>query len=29
VLEDSMGGPGAPDAERTTCLFTLGTDLKF
>ena len=29
VLEDSMGGPGAPDAEPQTLLFTLGTDLKF
>jgi hypothetical protein len=29
VLEDSMGGPNAPDAERQTILFTLGTDLKF
>jgi len=29
VLENSMGGPGAPDAERHTVLFTLGTDLRF
>jgi hypothetical protein len=29
VLENSMGGPGASDAERQTVLFTLGTDLRF
>lgn len=29
VLRDSLGGPGAPDAELNTILFTLGTDLKF
>ena len=29
VLEDSMGGPGAPDADTQTLLFTLGTDLRF
>lgn len=29
VLEDSMGGPGAPHAKRQTLLFTFGTDVKF
>jgi hypothetical protein len=29
VLEDSLGGPSAPDAEPQTILFTLGTDLRF
>jgi hypothetical protein len=29
VLEQSMGGPGAPDADHKTVLFTLATDLKF
>jgi hypothetical protein len=29
ILEDSMGGPGAPDAERQTWLYFLGFDLKF
>ena len=29
VLELSLGGPGAPDAERQTLLFTLGMDLRF
>jgi hypothetical protein len=29
VLELSLGGPGAPDAERQTILFTLGMDLRF
>jgi hypothetical protein len=29
VLEQSMGGPGAPDADNKTVLFTLATDLKF
>jgi hypothetical protein len=29
VLELSLGGPGAPDAERQTILFTLGMNLRF
>jgi hypothetical protein len=29
VLEDSMGGPGAPHADNKTILFTLGMDLRF
>jgi hypothetical protein len=29
VLEDALGGPGAPNAVKQTVLFTLGTDLKF
>ncbi len=29
VLEDSMGGPGAPNALKQTVLFTFGTDMKF
>lgn len=29
VLRDSLGGPGAPDAEVHTLLFTVGTDVKF
>lgn len=29
VLEDSMGGPGAPHAHPQTLLFTFGTDVKF
>jgi hypothetical protein len=29
VLEDSMGGPGGPNASQHTILFTVGTDLKF
>jgi hypothetical protein len=29
VLEDSMGGPDAPNASQHTLLFTVGTDVKF
>jgi hypothetical protein len=29
VLEDSLGGPGAPNAESQTILFTFGLDLRF
>ncbi|HZE97072.1 MAG TPA: hypothetical protein VE981_08590 [Planctomycetota bacterium] len=29
VLENSMGGKGAPDASQQALLFTLGTDLRF
>jgi len=29
VLEDSLGGPSAPNSSKKTILFTLGTDLKF
>lgn len=29
VLQDSLGGPGTPNAERQTVLFTLGTDVRF